>query len=63
MDAVRQLRKKGYAVHFTMDAGPNVKLICKASELAELKRLLSEHFDTSQLIEARPGPGLHVLTR
>lgn len=63
MDAVRQLRQKGYAVHFTMDAGPNVKLLCKASELIEVKRLLSEQFDSNQLIEARPGPGLHVLER
>lgn len=61
MDAVRNLRKKGYIAYFTMDAGPNVKIVCKQSELAELKELLLTDFNADQLIEARPGPGLHVL--
>lgn len=61
MNAVRDLRKMGYTAYFTMDAGPNVKLICKQSQLSELKKHLNERFDEDQLIEARPGPGLHVL--
>lgn len=61
MNAVRDLRKLGYTAYFTMDAGPNVKIICKQSQLGELKKHLNERFDEDQLIEARPGPGLHVL--
>lgn len=61
MDAVRTLRDKGYSVHFTMDAGPNVKLICKQSQLEEIKTHLLKDFAESQLISARPGPGLHVV--
>lgn len=61
MDAVRALRQKGFSVYFTMDAGPNVKLICKQSEMEALKSLLSESFDTGQIIEAKPGPGLQIL--
>ncbi|MER2063240.1 MAG: diphosphomevalonate decarboxylase [Alkalibacterium sp.] len=62
MDAVRALREQGYAVHFTMDAGPNVKLICKGSQLDEIKTHLLDEFPESQLISARPGPGLHVIS-
>lgn len=61
MNAVRDLRKKGYTAYFTMDAGPNVKLICKQTQLSELKTLLKDTFNENQLIEARPGPGLHLL--
>jgi len=61
MEAVRSLREKGYAVHFTMDAGPNVKLICRQSQLEEIKTHLLKDFAESQLISAKPGPGLHVV--
>lgn len=61
MSAVRQLRKQGYTAYFTMDAGPNVKLICRQSQLSELKDKLKSVFKSEQLIEARPGPGLHLI--
>lgn len=61
MEAVKELRKQGYSVHFTMDAGPNVKLICRQSQLAEIKSLLLSEFKDTQLIEAKPGPGLHIV--
>lgn len=62
MEAAKQLREAGYAVHFTMDAGPNVKLICRQSQLPEIKEQLLSYFSDNQLIEARPGPGLHVVS-
>jgi len=61
MDIVKQLRSEGYSIHFTMDAGPNVKLIGKASELKEIKEKLLNHFSEEQLVIAKPGPGLHRL--
>jgi diphosphomevalonate decarboxylase len=61
MDAVRALRKLGYTAYFTMDAGPNVKIICRQSDLSALKQELSKTFEDEQLIAAKPGPGLHVL--
>lgn len=61
MNAVRELRKKGYTAYITMDAGPNVKVICKKSEMNSLKQELEEEFASHQLIEALPGPGLTVL--
>ena len=63
MDAVRKLRKQGYSAHFTMDAGPNVKIICKQSELEEIKAHLLNDFTESQLISAKPGPGLQKIEK
>lgn len=61
IDAVQKLRNEGYSVHFTMDAGPNVKLIGKASELDEIKAKLLDQFSNDQLVIAKPGPGLQIL--
>ncbi|MCC5889005.1 MAG: diphosphomevalonate decarboxylase [Alkalibacterium sp.] len=61
MDAVRELRKRGFTAYFTMDAGPNVKVICRQSELEQIKYYLLTSFSESQLIEAKPGPGLYLL--
>lgn len=63
MDAVRELRKQGFTAYFTMDAGPNVKVICRQSESGQLKKHLLTSFSESQLIEAKPGPGLHLVDR
>lgn len=63
MDAVRALRKKGFTAYFTMDAGPNVKIVCKQSEMTDIKESLLTHFEADQLIEARPGPGMHTLEK
>lgn len=61
MTAVRDLRKQEYTAYFTMDAGPNVKIICRQSQLTEIKDKLRPLFTDDQLIEARPGPGLHLV--
>ncbi|MCC5896185.1 MAG: diphosphomevalonate decarboxylase [Alkalibacterium sp.] len=61
MNAVRELRKQGYTAYFTMDAGPNVKIICRQSQLSDIKNKLSSMFKEGQLIEAKPGPGLHLI--
>lgn len=61
MDAVRTLRKQGYTVYFTMDAGPNVKVICRQSQMKEIKLKLAEYFDEEQIISAKPGPAIHLL--
>lgn len=58
MDQVRSLRKQGFSVYFTMDAGPNVKLIGKASELEAIRNQLLSQYSKDQLIIAKAGPGL-----
>lgn len=62
MNFVKMLRDKGYSTYFTMDAGPNVKLICKASEMEEIYEDLLEQYSPSQLVKAYPGPGISKIT-
>lgn len=61
MRKVEELRDLGYPVYFTMDAGPNVKLICKQSQMDEIHKLLLKDYRADQLVRAHPGPGIQVL--
>ena len=44
MDFVRQLRKQGESCYFTMDAGPNVKVLCLEENLEHLSELLGQRY-------------------
>ena len=44
MDFVRQLRKQGEDCYFTMDAGPNVKVLCLEKDLEHLSELLGQRY-------------------
>ena len=61
MRKVSELREMGYPVYLTMDAGPNVKLICKASQLEEIYAILKRDYREEQLVMAKPGPGMQIL--
>ncbi|WP_018658943.1 diphosphomevalonate decarboxylase [Allofustis seminis] len=58
MNCVKDLRKAGYVAYFTMDAGPNVKIICKASEMDIIYDKLLSNYSPDQLVKALPGPGV-----
>lgn len=61
MQIVRELRKKGILCYFTMDAGPNVKIICRLSESNIIKDRLTQIFKSEQIIVTGPGPGITIL--
>ena len=44
MDFVRQLREQGESCYFTMDAGPNVKVLCLEKDLEHLLELLGQRY-------------------
>ena len=44
MDFVRQLREQGESCYFTMDAGPNVKVLCLEKDLERLSELLGQRY-------------------
>ena len=44
MDFVRQLREQGESCYFTMDAGPNVKVLCLEENLEHLSELLGQRY-------------------
>ena len=61
MDAVRQLRKQGIPCYFTMDAGPNVKVLVGNSHLSEVQETFTKLFSKEQVITAHAGPGIAII--
>ena len=61
INAVHNLRDQGYALHFTIDAGPNIVIICDFADANQIKELLKLEFPTKDLIISRPGPGVKSL--
>lgn len=61
MQLVRQARQNGLPCYFTMDAGPNVKVLVEKQYLVQLKTLFAEHFAEKQLISANAGPKLEKI--
>lgn len=61
MQLVRLARQKGLPCYFTMDAGPNVKILVEKKNLSSLKDFLGEHFSEQQLITAYVGPGIETI--
>ncbi len=54
---VRAWREAGLPVYFTLDAGPNVHLICEAQDAPQVARLLGElPYVTSLLVNDPAGP-------
>lgn len=62
MQMVRQLRKKGIPCYFTMDAGPNVKVLCRLSDSEKIKTAFLNYFSEDQLIVSGPGSDLKEIT-
>jgi diphosphomevalonate decarboxylase len=56
LQAVRQWRAEGLAVYFTIDAGPNVHLICEAQTVALVRERLQSLPSVQNIIVSRPGP-------
>ncbi|MGT2932566.1 diphosphomevalonate decarboxylase [Streptococcus catagoni] len=44
MERVRELRKEGYHCYFTMDAGPNVKVLCLEKDLEALAAIFEKDY-------------------
>ena len=61
MKAVENLREKKVNCYYTMDAGPNVKVICKNNDLDVILDELRHYFPSDHLLVAAPGPGVKLL--
>ncbi|HEM5315019.1 TPA: diphosphomevalonate decarboxylase [Streptococcus suis] len=62
-EAVRQVREAtGLSAYMTMDAGPNVKVLCRASQMDELVAELGKVFPREKIITSKPGPAAYVLS-
>lgn len=61
MQAVRTLRKKGISCYFTMDAGPNVKVLVEKKQEEIVRQTFSDLFSPQQVITAHAGPGIKII--
>ena len=61
MDTVRRLRKHGLECYFTMDAGPNVKVLCQKKDEQAILQALQLEFSAKQVVLAHVGRGLEYL--
>lgn len=61
MQAVRDLRNQGIPCYFTMDAGPNVKVLVQKDHLDKVKTTFNDLFSSQQVISAFAGPGMTII--
>ena len=54
-------REEGIPVCYTLDAGPNVHLICPAEAVDEVTYRLKNVPEVMDVLAARPGPGAHLI--
>lgn len=58
--AVRALREQGLSCYFTMDAGPNVKVIYDRHDRDQIVDGLAQTFDRDRLVVSPAGPGIEI---
>lgn len=63
MNLVQNLRNLGFDCWFTMDAGPNVKILTQKAQVPALLSELTKHIDSERLITANAGPGIEFLAK
>ena len=55
---VHKLRAEGFSCYYTMDAGPNVKVICSLKNCKALQQKFATRFPGAKMFIATSGPGL-----
>ena len=60
IQTVFALRKQGVEAWLTMDAGPNVKVLCRQAEQDTVRKALAPHAETTHILH--PGPAPTVVT-
>ena len=61
LDAVLALRADGIEAYATMDAGPNVKVLCQPQNVEAITARLSSIDPTARFFSAGPGQGVRLL--
>jgi diphosphomevalonate decarboxylase len=55
---VEQLRNSGIECYYTIDAGPNVKVLCQSKNITRVRDFFKNYFAEEQLVVAKPGSGI-----
>jgi len=63
MRAVWALRERGTAAYFSIDAGPQVKVLCSPSAVAVVRAALGAVPGVLRILESRPGDGARQVDR
>ena len=58
MNLVHSLRSSGLTCYFTMDAGPNVKILVEKQNTSKLVSELEKEFGSDKVIVTSAGPGI-----
>lgn len=61
MNEVKRLRHSGIECYYTIDAGPNVKIICQTNNVKKIADTFIKLFGTDKVTVAQPGPGIKYL--
>ncbi|MEX1656967.1 diphosphomevalonate decarboxylase [Streptomyces pseudovenezuelae] len=61
LDSVLQLRRDGVAAYATMDAGPNVKVLCRRADARRVAEAVRGAVPDGTVLVAGPGPGARLL--
>jgi len=61
MNKVHAMRQAGQDCYFTMDAGPNVKVLCQKKDSQKIYNELQKEFAAEQLVMAYAGKGMETL--
>jgi diphosphomevalonate decarboxylase len=61
MREVRDLRKKGVACAYTLDAGPNVHVICTAASVPAIEKSFRDYPGVEKILVAKTGKGARVI--
>lgn len=61
MHAVRQWRRQGLPVCFTIDAGPNVHVLCECDDAADITARLEQIPGVLRVLAASPGGPAHLV--
>jgi diphosphomevalonate decarboxylase len=61
MHQVQEMREQGIPAYFTIDAGPNVKVLYLPEHEKEVERILKGISGVSDVILSKPGPGISYI--
>jgi len=61
MEAVQNIRSQGIEAYFTMDAGPNVKVLCLPEDEQKVYDQLKQIPSVKKIFTCHPGPGVTFL--
>ncbi len=61
MHVVRELRRSGVPVYFTIDAGPQLKALCLPEASLKVQQALLSIPGIHECLETKPGDGVHLM--